>query len=116
MRTTRTLVFRDDEGDPVLTVSTELQPNPERAALYIETSTSDLAIALTGENVEELHEWTRYVLEGRQSQAAMEAPCGEVAPDDKGVFLVCGLRYGHEPVGEWEHVTRDGVLFNAVPF
>lgn len=90
-------MFRDDEGDPVLTVSTELQPNPERAALYVETHTSDLAIALTGDNVEELHEWTSYVLAGRARTLQL---CGF----ERGPY-VCVLDEHHSP----PHVTRDGI-------
>jgi hypothetical protein len=73
---------------------------------------------LDGHDVEELHQWTFEILAGRKTDPRLDVVdaqimCGARATSPANGWLECVLYDGHSRLGEWEHVTAEGVLFDT---
>jgi hypothetical protein len=103
----RTPWLGEATGSTVMEIELEDVPNGLR-----------LCMDLIAGHVEELHQFTFEILAGRHSDPRLtrdaEIMCG--AQEKSDGHLECALPEGHRRVGNWEHVTRDGIVFDVVPF
>lgn len=122
--TTRSITFREDDGEPRFTISTA---HP----VYQQGSGVVVQITMAGENfptgeldageVEELHQFTYDILAGPRRDPRLEIVdaqimCGERVTRATGADIECCLYAGHSRIANCDHVTAEGELFNTPGF
>jgi hypothetical protein len=97
---------------------TDTPPRADSPVLIIRVADAG-DYTLDGHDVEELHAWTFEILAGRKQDPRIEDAqivCGAQADSPADGHLECALYDGHARLGDWEHVTAEGVFFDLPGF
>ena len=121
--TTHTLSFREEDGAVRFTFATTTPAYRKGTDVCLQLthgSDSFPLEELDRYEVEELHQFTYEILAGRQGDPRLivdaEIMCGAQADSPRDGHLECALPDGHRRVGDFDHVTLRGIVFDTPGF
>ena len=122
--TTWALILREENGNTRVTFSTTTPSYRDGTDVCLQiTSGSDSfpMQELDRYEVEELHQFTYEILAGRQGDPRLDVVdaqimCGAQSASPHDGNLECALPDGHRRVGDFDHVSRRGIVFDTPGF